>query len=63
MLSGGIQRRALPRHQSERMKISILINISFPRVGIEPTTSHVIVTLCAPAPRLFFLYNTYNIIN
>ena len=34
MLSGGTQRRALPRKQGEEMK---LLNILFPRVGIEPT--------------------------
>ena len=32
------QRRALPRYRSEEMKI---LNITFPRVGIEPTTSRV----------------------
>ena len=35
VLSGGIQHRALPRHQSEEINIYI----SLPRVGIEPTTS------------------------
>ena len=38
-MSGGTQRRAYPRHQSEEMEILILVNISAPRVGIEPTTS------------------------
>ena len=35
MWSCGTQRRALPRHQCEEMKI---LNISFLRVRIEPTT-------------------------
>ena len=35
MLSGGTQRRVLPRCQSEEMKIYV----SFPRVGSKPTTS------------------------
>ena len=35
MLSGGAQRRVLPRRQSEEMKI---LNILIPRVGIETTT-------------------------
>ena len=39
MLSGETQRRALPRYQSEEMKL--LIYISFPRMGIESTTFHV----------------------
>ena len=39
LLSGKTQRRALPGHQSEEMKILIQINILFPRVGIEPTTT------------------------
>ena len=46
-LSGKTQRRALPRHHSEKI---IILNISFPRVGIEPTTyhgySHTFVPLC-----------------
>ena len=33
-LCSGIQRRALPRHHSEELQI---INISFRRVGFEPT--------------------------
>ena len=37
-MSGGKQRRVLPPCKSEQMK---KINISFPRVGIEPTTSRV----------------------
>ena len=48
VLSGGNlkSRRVLPRHQREEMKI--LINISFPRVGIEPTTSRFYShTLCS----------------
>ena len=50
LLSGGTQRRALPRPQSEELKI---LNISFPRVGIEPTKCRVVaVTLVHPAPRL-----------
>ena len=50
MLSRKTHHRALPHHQSEDMKI---LNISFSRVGIKPTTfcvysqSHA----CAPAPR------------
>ena len=36
MLSGGTERRALPRHQSEEVKI---LNISVPRVGTEPATN------------------------
>ena len=48
--SHGIQYRALLRHKSEEMKI---LNISFPRVGIELTTCHVYShTLCATAPLL-----------
>ena len=35
VLSGGTQRCALPRHQSEKVKI---LNITFPRVEIEITT-------------------------
>ena len=35
MLSGGSQSRAWPRCQSEEMK---MLSISFPQVGIEPTT-------------------------
>ena len=38
MLSGRTQRRALPRHQSEEMKIN-LVNISSPRMANEHTTS------------------------
>ena len=34
-MSGGTQRRSLPRYQSEEIKI---LNTSFSRVGIEPTT-------------------------
>ena len=34
VLSGGTQRRAMPRHQVEEIKI---LNISFPRVECEPT--------------------------
>ena len=54
-MSGETQRRALPLQQSEEMEIYILskylisskylitklLNIYFPRVGIEPTTSRV----------------------
>ena len=44
VLYGGTQRRAVPRHQSEEMKI---LNILSPRVGIEPFTwrvySHALV--------------------
>ena len=47
MLNGGTQRPVLARFQSEEMK---LLNILFPRVGIEPTTrytySHTLVQLC-----------------
>ena len=44
MLSGGTQRRALPRHQSEEIEI---LNISFPRMGIEHKTCRVFShTLC-----------------
>ena len=39
MLSGRTQRRGLPRHQRKEMEIYIKVNISSPRVGIEPTTS------------------------
>ena len=35
VFSGGTQRLAWRRHQSEEIKI---LNISFPQVGIEPTT-------------------------
>ena len=35
MLSGGTQRRALPRNQNENF---FILNISFPRVEIEPIT-------------------------
>ena len=38
MLSGGTQRRTLPRYQSEETKI---LCISFPRVEIEPTNRQV----------------------
>ena len=38
MLSGGTQRRALPRYQCKEMKI---LNITFQRVGIEATTYRV----------------------
>ena len=48
MLSGGTQRRALPRQQSE-MKI---LNFSFPRVAIEPTTR-----------RAYVIYKLGNIIH
>ena len=37
MSNGENQNRILPRYQSEEMEI---LNISFRRVGIEPTTSH-----------------------
>ena len=37
VLSEGTQRRSLPRHQSEEIKI---LNISFLRVRIEPTPPH-----------------------
>ena len=36
MLIGGAQHRALPRYQSEEMK---LLNISFPQMGIKIKTS------------------------
>ena len=36
VLSGGTERRALPRCQIEQMTI---LNISFPRLVIEPTAS------------------------
>ena len=36
VVSVGTQRRALPRHQSEEMKI---LNISFPKVVIESTNA------------------------
>ena len=38
MLSGGAQRRALPGHQSEDMKI---LNIYFLRVGIATCRAHI----------------------
>ena len=41
MLSGGTQRRALPRYQSEDRKI---LNISFPTVRIESRTVAITVT-------------------
>ena len=48
MFSGGAQRHALPRLQSEEMEI---LYISFPRVEIEPTTclvnSHTFTPLTA----------------
>ena len=49
VLSVGTQHRVLPQHQRGEMKIWIWENISFHRVGIEPTTSRV-YTLCVPAP-------------
>ena len=52
VLIGRTQRRTCSRHQSEEMKIWIEVNISFPRVGIEPTTSRFTVTLYTPAPQL-----------
>ena len=39
VLSSRIQRRALPRHQSEEKEILIKVNISSPRVGIESKTN------------------------
>ena len=39
MLNGGTQPPALPRYQSEKIKI---LNISLPRVGIEPVAFTVI---------------------
>ena len=51
MLSGETQRRvSIPERRNENIN---LINISFPRVGIEPKTSPV-PTLCDPAPPLFY---------
>ena len=38
VLSGGIQRRALPQRQSKERKI---LNISFPREGIDPISCRV----------------------
>ena len=56
VLSGGTRRRALPRHQSEEMK---MLNISFLPVGIEPTTSrvysHTLVLLRHDWPQNFFI--------
>ena len=49
MLSGGTQRRILLYYHSELMKI---LNITFPRVGIEPTTCHVYNRTLCPTPRL-----------
>ena len=46
MLSGGNQRRALLRHQSEEMKNEW---------GSNPQPVDFTVTLCAPAPRLTFI--------
>ena len=37
MLNGGTERHAFPCYQSEEMKI---INVSCPRMGIEPTSCH-----------------------
>ena len=47
MLNDGTQRHTLTRHQNEEMKV---LNISFPRVGMEPVAFS--VTLYAPALRL-----------
>ena len=53
--SGGTLCRALFRHQSEKNKI---LNISFPRVGIEPTTYRVnsptLMPLCHDWPQKIF---------
>ena len=51
VLSGGTQRRALPRHKSEEMKIYIYDN-DFLEWGSNPQSIALKVTLCAPAPRL-----------
>ena len=57
VLNGGTQRHILPQHQSEEIKTW---NISFPWVGIEPTTCHVYShTLCL-WPRLARPYS-YNV--
>ena len=58
MLSGGTQRRAFPS-TPERRNENINVNISSPRVGIEPTISRFTGTLCAPAPRLAYYYRVY----
>ena len=55
MLSGGIQGRALPRHQSE---ITIL-NISFLRVGIEPSMCRFVPTLVQNQPLIIIVYIHY----
>ena len=47
MLSGGTQRRALPCYQSEEMK-TLIMNDSYPRVGIEPTNVAIIITRLCP---------------
>ena len=47
VLSDGIQRCALHSYQSEEMKI---LNISIPRMGIEPITCGV---YSAPAPLIY----------
>ena len=45
MLSDGTQRRAMPQHHSEEIK---LFNVLFPRVGIEPATSRVYSHILVP---------------
>ena len=65
MLRSGTQHRALPRHQSEEMKIlnisfqeifqeMKILNISFPRVRIETcrNLSRLQSHACVPMPRL-----------
>ena len=48
VLSGENERHALPRHQSIEKKIYTYRYISFPRIGIEPTTCRVYSHTLAP---------------
>ena len=61
MLSGGTQRHALPRHQSEEMKIYMYINFSFPRVGIKPVDFSHFVPLRHDWPLEFLHFNILQI--
>ena len=38
-MSGGTQRRAMPRPQYEELKLQLSLNNSYPRQEINPTTS------------------------
>ena len=54
------QRRALPLQQMEEMKI---LNISFPRVGIEPKTMNNIILLIELILYIYLALTYYFVLN